>query len=148
MITYDLSEDTIREFLEILVSETEQNRIIWEMVRIQDVPAIPGGIGIGPISVLKANIDEDNEIFLIYNTNTSNFILKRSDLSAQVYVLKEAESKTIFQNLYKIADFQMGNKNETNRFILDFIRVKKPVPQIINMKKPRFIKLKQTNKKI
>ena len=114
MINYDLSEDTIREFLETLIGETKTQNITW----INDRSST------GQFSSY-ADLEENKKIKVYPKHN--QFTLYIPDVSPQTYELKEEETKFIFAELCKLTS--KSDQFKTNKFILDFIRIKNPIPQ-------------------
>jgi len=105
MMNYDLSEDTIREFLEALIEETKAQNIIW---------------GKSPKSNPIADLEENQSITLL--PRDKEFRLSIPNVSPQRYILQEEESKSIFNELCELA--MKPDQFKTNKFILDFIKNK------------------------
>jgi len=119
---YELSEATLRAFLETLIRETKAGNIKWEERDLSKTGIFNPASG--KSKYMAADIDTDTTIFL--NPDKYEFFMAFSNSMYNQYILKEEDSKYIFEQLYNmtIPVSVSFDKYKSNGFILDFIRTK------------------------
>ena len=117
-----LSESTIRKFLEKVNDETETHNITWHRTETLGTP----------YAFLEG------ELCITVYSGSNTFTLDMPDNFTQTYVVNEDETKSTFSQLCK--SIAKTGQLKSNQFILDYIRDPKTMEKVNKINKKENIR--------